>query len=86
MKVLSLLSERQTAAAELQGRNTKAVPSEEIILSVSYLLNKQQKDGSFKDRKPVLHRDLSVNSFLVCLYRVLCENVLKLQHTEQLSF
>ncbi|XP_017282054.1 complement C4-like [Kryptolebias marmoratus] len=58
LKVLSLISERQTVAAELQGRSIKAVPTEEIIQSVTYLHNKQQKDGSFKDQNPVLHRDL----------------------------
>ncbi|XP_037532277.1 complement C4-B-like [Nematolebias whitei] len=58
VKVLSLVSERQTAVVGQQGRSIKAVPTEEISQSVSYLLYKQQRNGSFKDQNPVLHRDL----------------------------
>ncbi|XP_044063498.1 complement C4-B isoform X2 [Siniperca chuatsi] len=80
VKVLSLVSERQTGAVGVQGRKAKVVPEEEIRHPVSYLLSVQKTDGSFSDPHPVLHRgvlkgkdqDASMTAFItLALHRSL---------------
>ncbi|XP_060936453.1 complement C4-B [Limanda limanda] len=58
VKLLSLVSQRQTVALGQQGRITEVVPAEKIMQSVSYLLSVQETDGSFIDPHPVLHRNV----------------------------
>ncbi|XP_028280659.1 complement C4-B isoform X2 [Parambassis ranga] len=58
VKMLSLVAQRQTVTFGQQGRAAKVVPEEEITDSVIYLLSIQNKDDSFSDQHPVLHRNV----------------------------
>ncbi|KAF7665743.1 hypothetical protein LDENG_00132690 [Lucifuga dentata] len=59
VKVLSLVAERQTVSFGQQGRRPlKTLKEEEISDPVSFLLSKQNDDGSFGDPNPVIHRGI----------------------------
>ncbi|XP_029115907.1 complement C4-B-like [Scleropages formosus] len=60
VKVLSLVADRQLEGRGEKGRQGANVVSvEEISQSVEYLLSKQsEKDGSFNDPHPVIHREM----------------------------
>ncbi|KAL0985509.1 hypothetical protein UPYG_G00157810 [Umbra pygmaea] len=81
VKVMSLVAERQREGGRETGRQATVVDQKDISHSVKYLLDKQEKDGSFIDPNPVIHRemqggiggvegDVSMTAFItVALYR-----------------
>lgn len=58
VKVLSLVAERQEATLRQRGSPEKIVSEKDISVSVKYLMGQQNKDGSFTDPHPVIHRDM----------------------------
>ncbi|XP_029360066.1 complement C4-B isoform X2 [Echeneis naucrates] len=58
VKVLSLIAQRQTVAFGEQGRQSGAVPIQDIRRSVNYLLTTQNNDGFFSDPYPVYHKHI----------------------------
>uniref|UniRef100_A0A665VDN5 Complement 4B (Chido blood group) n=1 Tax=Echeneis naucrates TaxID=173247 RepID=A0A665VDN5_ECHNA len=60
VKVLSLIAQRQTVAFGEQGRQSGAVPIQDIRRSVNYLLTTQNNDGFFSDPYPVYHKHILV--------------------------
>lgn len=60
MKVLSLVSECELSTTD--GR--QIVSQLEIRNSVKFLIEQQNKDGSFADPNPVIHREMQVWKFI----------------------
>ncbi|XP_024123084.2 complement C4-B isoform X1 [Oryzias melastigma] len=56
VKMLSLVTERQSTAVGPDSRVVKVVPQKEIIEPVKFLLSSQRDDGTFGDPHPMVHR------------------------------
>uniref|UniRef100_A0A3P9GZE4 Complement 4B (Chido blood group) n=1 Tax=Oryzias latipes TaxID=8090 RepID=A0A3P9GZE4_ORYLA len=57
VKMLSLVTERQSTAVGPTSQRLKVVPQDEISQSVKFLLSSQKTDGTFGDPHPMIHRD-----------------------------
>ncbi|XP_072572161.1 complement C4-B [Paramormyrops kingsleyae] len=58
VKVMSLVVDRQLEGRGEKGREEVGVSQDEIQKSVEYLISKQDRNGSFKDPNPVIHREM----------------------------
>ncbi|RVE62542.1 hypothetical protein OJAV_G00158170 [Oryzias javanicus] len=60
VKILSLVTERQSTAVGPNSQILRVVPEEEIIEPVKFLLSVQNDDGRFDDLYPMIHRDTMI--------------------------
>lgn len=68
VKMLSLVTERQSTAVGPNSRLLKVVPQEEITQPVKFLLSGQKSDGAFDDQNPVIHRDIMVTTYVFVIF------------------
>uniref|UniRef100_A0A665VDT9 Complement 4B (Chido blood group) n=1 Tax=Echeneis naucrates TaxID=173247 RepID=A0A665VDT9_ECHNA len=79
VKVLSLIAQRQTVAFGEQGRQSGAVPIQDIRRSVNYLLTTQNNDGFFSDPYPVYHKHI-LEARILRATSYLMSNTMALRH------